>query len=317
MVPQAPLGAADYERMGGSVETLRIPIYWYECEPAPGEYDFSALDEEIGAAARHGIRVAPFVYGTPYWLASEPPLAPRTAAERADWAAFLGQLVDRYGPGGSFWRGAPRSEPIRRWQIWNEPNFLQFWRPRPEPRTYAKLLAASARAIRAGDPAAQVVLAGVAPVGAGMKTWVFLRKLYRVPGVKRDFDLAALHPYSANIPELDYQVERVRQVMEAAGDGGTPLLISEVGVASVGDHLSAFVLGPGGQAAYLRAAYSRLLALRHRWRIAGIDWFTWRDEASGDPYCSFCQGAGLLDPSGKPKPAWVAFRRAVATARVR
>jgi hypothetical protein len=317
VVPQASLSAAELSRMEGVVGTLRIPIYWFQCEPAPGEYDFAALDAQVGAAAEHGIRVQPFVYGTPTWLnrgGAHPPLGPRASAA---WAKFLRVLVDRYGSGGEFWRARARRAPIRLWQVWNEPNFVVFWKPKPDPAAYARLLRVSARAIRSADRRARVVLAGVAPVSAGIKTWVFLRRLFRRPGVRRDFDLAALHPYSTSLFELDYQVRKVRQAMAEAGLGRLPLLVSEIGVASWGDYPSVFVAGPGGQADFLATAYARLLEMRRRWRIAGVDWFTWRDQRQIDRFCSFCQGAGLIGLDGKPKPAWWAYRRAVKEAGVR
>jgi Beta-galactosidase len=105
VVPQATPTANDLTRLEGVVGTLRIPIYWSESEPAPGEFDFSALDALVGAAAEHGIRVQPFVFGTPAWLASEqarPPLDPRASAA---WAEFLTVLVKRYGTGGDSGRG--------------------------------------------------------------------------------------------------------------------------------------------------------------------------------------------------------------------
>lgn len=315
VVPQALPGEADFARMQGTVETLRMPIFWFECEPRHGEYDFAAVDEEIGRAAERGIRVLPFVYGTPSWVDGAQARAPLSRAALARWRGFLRVLVARYGPRGSFWRGRARREPIRRWQIWNEPNFRLYWAPRIEPAGYARLLRASAMTIRGADPGAKIVLAGIAPVGAGMKTWAFMRRLLRVPGVRRDFDFAALHPYSATIPELDYQLEKVRAAMVAGGAGRKPLIVTELGVASHGAYPSAFVEGEVGQASFLRAAYARLLRMRHRWRIAGAYWFTWRDEADSDPHCGFCQGAGLLRLDGTAKPAWFAYQRLVAAAR--
>lgn len=315
VVPQGPLGAADWGRMQGVVETLRIPVYWSECEPAPGVYDFGTVDAVVGAAARHGIRVQPFVYGSPAWLTPDRARPPSSTRARSAWAAFLRALVGRYGSRGEFWRGRPEREPILLWQVWNEPNFLLFWHPRPSPRAYARLLHVSAAAIRGADPRARIVLAGVAPVSAGIKTWIFLRRLFRVPGVRHDFDLVALHPYSATLSELEYQVRMVRGAMAGAGLAARQLLVSEVGVASQGEYPSAFVEGPDGQARFLRVAYARLLQMRHRWRIAGIDWFTWKDEAKPDPNCAFCQGAGLLDLDGRPKPAWWSLREIVTRLR--
>lgn len=314
---QQAVRAGDLARMQGVVGTLRVPVYWWQCEPAPGEYDFGALDAEIAAAADHGIRVQPVVYGTPPWLGAQQARPPLGARARSAWAKFLRVLVRRYGSGGEFWRGRLQRMPIRLWQVWNEPNFVVFWKPRPNPVAYAQLLRVSARAIRSTDHRAKIVLAGVAPVGAGMKTWVFLRRLFRLPGVRRDFDFVALHPYSATLPELDYQVRRVRRAMTGADLGGRPLLVTELGVASWGSYPSAFVEGPVGQADFLDAAYARLLQMRRRWHIAGVDWYTWRDQSLADPTCSFCQGAGLLDLDGRPKPAWWAYRRTVKAAGVR
>lgn len=317
IVPQARLSAADLERMKGSVETLRFPIYWSNCEPRKGEFDFSEVDTEIAEAAEHGIRVMPFVYGTPAWLNGDAAWPPLNRPALTAWKGFLRRLVARYGPRGSFWKGAANREPIRRWQIWNEPNFRLFWASRISPSGYAKLLGASTAAIRAADPGARIVLAGIAPVGAGMKTWVFMRRLLRVPRVRRHFDLAALHPYSANMSAMSYQLSRVRAAMAAGGAGRKPLIVSEIGVASDGFYPSAFVKGRIGQAEFLEDAFARLLTMRHRWRIAGVDWFTWKDQPNPDPHCSFCQGAGLFDIRSQPKPAWFAYRRLVARARLR
>ena len=61
----------------------------------------------------------------------------------------------------------------------------------------------------------------------------------------------------------------------------------------------------------LRGAFAALRAKRQVWRIAGIDWFTWRDQLAPDVHCGFCQGAGLFDLAGQAKPAWYAYKAAV------
>jgi hypothetical protein len=318
VVPQGEVRAGGFARMQGTVETLRVPVYWPQIEPVSGIYDFTRLDALAGGAADHGIELLPFVLATPPWLgpdAARPPL--RTARERKAWKRFLKALVSRYGSGGYFWRDRGRRVPIRRWQIWNEPNFRVFWHPRPAPRQYARLLALAANAIRGRDPGAEIVLAGVAPVGAGFLPWTFLRRLYRVPGVKRNFDVLALHPYSVRAGTMVAQIELARRAMVAAGDARTPILISELGVASRGDIPSAFVVGEIGQANYLRRTFELLLGGRRRWRIAGVDWYAWRDGTRPDPHCGFCQGAGLLRLDGSAKPAWWAYRQVARSVGVR
>jgi hypothetical protein len=315
VVPQALPGKGDFKRMEGSVETVRMPIFWFEVEPRKGEYDFDKVDREVEEAAATGIRVLPFVYGSPRWVERAQAVAPLAARPLAEWKGFLRVLVCRYGPHGSFWIGNSHRGSIHRWQIWNEPNFRLYWAPKIEPAGYAKLLHASATAIRGADPGAKIVLAGIAPVGYGMKTWIFMGRLLAVPGVLHDFDFAADHPYSANIPELDYQLEKVRAAMVAGGAGNKPLIVTEFGVASHGAYPSAFVEGEEGQARFLREAYTRLEAMRLRWRIAGVYWYTWQDEAEADPDCAFCQGAGLLRLNGTAKPAWFVYQRLATAAK--
>jgi hypothetical protein len=317
-VTPGDVDAGDLARMRGTVETLRFPVHWPQVEPLSGVYDFSRLDALVGAAADRGIEPLPFVVATPPWLGSDavrPPIW--TARARAAWKRFLRALVSRYGSDGTFWRGRERREPIRRWQIWNEPNFAIFWHPRPAPAQYAKLLRLAAEAIRGRDPRAKIVLAGVAPVGAGFLPWTYLRRLYRVPHVKQDFDLVALHPYAVRVGKMVAQIELARQAMIEAGDERTPVLVSELGVASRGDIPSAFVLGEPGQARFLRRAFEVLLERRRQWRIAGVDWYAWRDSTRPDPHCGFCQGAGLLRLDGSAKPAWWAYRQVARAPGVR
>ena len=315
IVPQGPLLKSDYDRMSGVVGTLRIPVSWSEIEPQAGEYRFAALDETVAGAAAAGVRVLPFVYSTPPWLSADPAHPPiGTPEARRAWSGLLHRLVRRYGPHGAFWQGGQARLPIRRWQIWNEPNYVLFWKPRPSPRGYALLLRISSRAVRAEDPRAQIVTAGVAPVEAGVTPWSFLRRMYRVPGVRRDFDLVGLHPYAPHVVWIAEEIQLVRRAMKDAGDGRKPLLLSEVGVASAGTYPNAFDKGLNGQASFLRRFYRLVLSRRRAWRLAGVDWFTWQDGPAADPHCVFCEFGGLFDVGGAPKPAWWAFRRVVARA---
>ena len=249
LLRRRPAGTA--ERGGiradeGAVETLRMPIYWFEGEP--GRANTTSLRPTRRSARRRR---------------GDPGAALRLREARLAGAQNQPPLDGRALPSGSASCGCCHSLraagklldradelPIRRWQIWNEPNFRLYWAPKIEPAGYAKLLRASATTIRTADPGAKIVLAGIAPVGAGMKTWVFMRRLLKVAGVRRDFDFAAIHPYSANVPELDYQLEKVRSAMVAGGAGIKPLIVTEVGVASWGSYPSAFVEGEDGQASF-------------------------------------------------------------------
>lgn len=314
VVPQGPLSGADYERIGAQGLGMRLVVRWAQLEPRPGEYDFAALDAQLGAAADHGIRVLPEIDASPAWLKPRPFMPPLGERGLSAWRRFLRVTVERYGPGGEFWQGRERRLPIRRWQVWNEPNFAVFWEPRPSAPAYAKLLHAGAAAIRGADPKAQIVAAAVAPIEHEPPPWEFLRQLYAVPGARADFDFVALHPYSPTVSVLAYQLDRTRQVMAAAGDRRKPLLVTEFGVASDGPYPNAMDRGVRGQARYLELAFERM-ARERRWHVAGAYWFAWQDGTVDDPYCVFCRDAGLFDAAGEPKPAWWALRRAIGGRR--
>jgi hypothetical protein len=299
--------------MARSALTLRIPFYWFQLEPRRGDYDFSSLDRAIGEATAARIRVLPFVTGSPAWMAKDASVPPLKGSRAGAWGELLRRLVGRYGPRGSFWVGRRVKRPIRRWQIWNEPNFRIFWR-RPSAKAYVKLLLRSERVIHRADPGAGVVTAGLAPVEGGLFPWEFLRRMYAVPQAKQAFDLVALHPYSTSLGALEYQLRAMRRVMARAGDGAKPLLVSEIGVASDGRFPNPFDKGRRGQARFLEGAYGLMLENRRRWRLDGAYWFTWKDGTRSDPYCVFCEFAGLFDAEGSPKPAWWALRRLAARA---
>ena len=72
-------------------------------------------------------------------------------ARPGDFAAFLTALVTRYGPNGSFWAEHPEvvTQPIRAWQIWNEPNLTRYWNVGAWAPPYVKLLKAAHAALQA------------------------------------------------------------------------------------------------------------------------------------------------------------------------
>ena len=89
----------------GGIESIRWPLGWAGVQPtAKGGYDWAGFDEVVAVAARQGLTVLPFFYGTPRWLArKETKLPIDSGRARKAWTAFLAAAVKRYGPGGEFW----------------------------------------------------------------------------------------------------------------------------------------------------------------------------------------------------------------------
>ncbi len=104
--------------------------------------NFASTDALILAAAQRGLGVLPVVHGTPAWAALNPgdPASPPKNPD--DFARLLTALVTRYGPNGSLWAEHPEvpRQPIRAWQIWNEPNLTRYWNRAPWAPSYVALL---------------------------------------------------------------------------------------------------------------------------------------------------------------------------------
>jgi hypothetical protein len=320
IAPQTGIGPQDTARMrGGGLETLRAPLNWATVQPtARGGFDWSSFDDLVATAAEGRLEVLPFLCSPPGWAVRPRTRLPIDSGRRRQaWAAFAGAAVERYGSRGTFWEEhAPGTKdplprlPIHAWQIWNEENFFYFTKP-ASPGRYARLLSISHRAIHRADPRASVVIGGLfgnpkQSPPAAMDAADFLDRLYRVPGVKADFDAVALHPYAADAAELRLLVDGVRRVMVRHGDRRAGLYLTEMGWGSQERSPVSFEVGLHGQAQQLRAAYGYLLGARRRLNLEQVVWFSWKDAPL---LCSFCDSVGLFRRGArfKPKPAWHAL----------
>ncbi|MGB7588138.1 MAG: hypothetical protein WBM00_05465, partial [Solirubrobacterales bacterium] len=270
--------------------------------------NWAEFDASVALAAEHQMRVFPYPWGTPSWVASQARDEPvRDRWARAAWASFLEVAAQRYGPGGAFWTENPELPylPIRSWEIWNEENIVTFGRADPE--RYARLIRISGRVLHGVDPGSKVILGGLfgrpLQVPPNVSSGNFLSRLYRTRHVKSFFDGVALHPYVADANALGGQVRNLRRVMRAHHDAGTPLYITELGWGS-DSFESRWERGLVGQAEELDDAFSMLIGHRWSWRIGGIWWFSWADAPGG---CQFCDSAGLLTENREAKPSWYRF----------
>ena len=323
--PQTMLTDRDAAYMkAGGIEVVRWPLSWGGVQPTHNApYDWGAMDQVVAVAARHGLRVLPFVYSSPRWIGKETRLPVDSGRARRAWAAFLGAAVRRYGPGGEFWReyspgviqyepAITRPLPIRKWQIWNEANFFYFAFP-VSPTRYARLLKISAPAIKAVDPGARIVLTGLfgeptARGRRGMPATKFMERLYRVPGIKSLFDGVALHPYAVDAETLEELVEGLRGVTVENKDR-VPLYITEMGWGSENNFKQvAFEQGIRGQVKQLKASYGYLMTNRARLNLKQVYWFSWKDLPES---CTFCDSVGLFRAGAgfRPKPSWHAVIR--------
>ena len=91
-------------------------------------------------------------------------------------------------------------QPIREWEIWNEPNSSNFWSPKPDPAAYAELIKRSAKTLDKADPKAQVMSGGMfaTPQSDGaIVSYDFIEQLYAQDGVDDAIDIVGVHPVRA------------------------------------------------------------------------------------------------------------------------
>jgi hypothetical protein len=146
----------------------RQDFTWKRIEKRPGEFDWEPYDRLVKLCREHGI----LLFGN---LAYAPDFHdPRALKGVEAYCAFAQAAARRYGG------------TIDCWQVWNEPNG-GFWRGSPEE--YARLLAASGKAIHEANPKARVL-------GLNMAFCDVLWAESILKLVPYDcFDIACFHPY--------------------------------------------------------------------------------------------------------------------------
>ena len=323
--------------IASGVESVRVLAGWSAMQPYASEADvptalraeftnvggvptnFSSLDQLVGMAASRRLTVLPDVEFAPAWDArpipagvdeSSPPTSP------GPFARFVAALATRYGTHGSFWNAHPNlpKVPIRMWQIWNEPIFTVYWSQQPFEPGYVQLLRATRPALRAADPGAKVVLAGLADF-----SWQYLATMYKLHA-RGLFDAVDVHPYTATPQGVITIIGKVRAVMNRNGDRNKPILAAEVSWTSSKGNVpptTSFGIETTEPAQATNVAQAvRLLAANHRrLGLSAFYYFTWiGDETMPQAHDDQFNFAGLLkffDGKGTfVKPVLAAFTKA-------
>ncbi|MEA2348927.1 MAG: polysaccharide biosynthesis protein PslG [Thermoleophilaceae bacterium] len=303
---------AEFSRIAvGGADLVRLPVKWGHVQPLPdGPYDWSEYDALIGDAATAGLPVLPVIVGSPRYARPGPAEEPTRAVDRRRFNAFVESLAARYGPGGAFWTEHPEipPRPVGAWQLWNEPNLSHYWAGSPNAREYVALVRNMRRVILKVQPDAKIVLAGMPEQHSARPASTFLAQMYRVKGFSGLFDVAAVHAYAKRGSGVATVVRRIRGVLDAAGDTGKPIWITELGWGSAGPVGDGRVTTPDGQAQRLSEAFTTLANGAATSKVQRVIWYSWRDPIFvPGGYDAFGLHTGLFDSAGVPKPAWSTF----------
>jgi hypothetical protein len=238
-------GARDADLVQGlGFGWLKEEFAWSAISGSPGGYDWFRTDGVVALAQQRKLKLLVRLDQAPFWsLADVGDAGKYTDVPPRDPAlmgVFCGALAARY------------AGRIAAYEIWNEPNLAREWGGKPpDPAAYVALLKACYTAIKAADPQAIVISAGLAPTitddpAVSMPDALFFQGLYAAGGAAY-FDMLGVHaPGYGNWPErspADCQadafwqssvwcfrhVEDIRALMVAAGDGDKQIAVTEMG----------------------------------------------------------------------------------------
>lgn len=281
-------------------DAVRLDLKWSEVQPENrNEYEWETYDSLVRLGNEYDFGLLPILdYSTEWASTARSGVSAEekmfTPPEPAEYAWFTYRAVERY------------RDEIPAWEIWNEPNHGNFWRPRPDPREYTELLKQSYLAAKYADPETTVVLGGL--TYGGQETYVpperFLRTVYRRGGGPY-FDALGSHPYTdpdEGPEELRERIEELRDVMVANDDGDTPIWLTEYGYPPVPATSDTY----GDQGAWLTESLDTALELDY---VESVFWYNLRDKGTDpeEPEDNY----GLLQRDWDTKPAYDAYEEYV------
>jgi polysaccharide biosynthesis protein PslG len=290
------------------VRWVRVDMPWSWVEPhgpklKNGHGDWGGIDPIVQAANRHGLKLIPILGFTPPWASDSGEL----------WSFPYSQ------PFEDFFAAALRRYPqIPAWELWNEPNFERFAKPRPDVAGFVEFLRAARRARDRVGSNAKLISGGLAP-GADIDIVPWVDEMALRGGLQL-IDGLGVHPYSVADPDDPrswmMQLEALHDRLADLGRPDLPIWLTEYGAPTVPvANGYAPALTEAQQADRLRTAFA--LATRYDW-IENLTWYEYRDSCThlqSDPECNF----GLVRSDLSHKPSWDALREVVAgaTAKLR
>ncbi len=171
---------------------------WRELEgTGKGLWSWDNADRLMDQIDAHNLKVIVRLGSQPEWAAPSVPLPEISPPDDLqDFYDYVFAVADRY-------KGR-----VEAYQIWNEPNLAREWGGQPpNPTEYTEMLAVAHEAIKAADPQAIVISAGMAPTtrndAEAMPDVFFIQGMYDA-GAVAYFDALGVHaPGYKSPPEAD------------------------------------------------------------------------------------------------------------------
>ena len=285
---------------GGFEDVVQV-FPWRDIEPTRDEWHWQQPDFAVRAANYYGLGLIVRLDHPPDWALEPVEGGGIPPIDLEAYASFMATVARRY-------RGQ-----VQAYIVWNEPNLSREWTGRPpDPTAYTALLCRAYAALKAADPGATVVSAGLAPTNGGdgaLDDRLFLQEMYEV-GAGACLDALGAHAYGFGHPPDDLRgahdglnlarLMDLREIMEAKGGSARPVWITELGWTTDGAGAHAWqTVSAEQQADYLAGAWRYI---RREWpwvRVATV----W-NLSQGLPSADEMAGYSLLAADGSPKPAY-------------
>lgn len=301
---------------------------------ADPRYKWASIDGQVRRAVSAGFTPYVMLYNAPKWAQDGKAPASAYAGDgawkpsAAEFGNFAHAAAVRYSGTYSDATSGGILPNVSTWQAWNEPNLPLFLAP-TSPELYRGLLNTMYDEVKAVQPKATIVTAGLAPVKSSTPAAFpkeFAQQLLCLTpsngwfdrdkscSAAAKFDILSLHPYSlrakptqragvegnmfvADTVDLA-QMLKAAQTNKSISAGGKDLWVTE---------FAWFTNPPSksvGDAPDL-AAKRTSIALFTMWK-AGVTHITWF--ALSDNSGAIVKGGGLFDSNGRAKPTYYAFR---------
>jgi hypothetical protein len=190
----------------GAIRLWDSGVNWARLNPAPGVFEWDALDRAVDNARNAGALEVQYVFGvTPQWAAASPAMSglygPGTSsppARMAYFTDFARAMAERY-------RGR-----ITSYEIWNEGSLKIFFGG--TAKQLADLTIQGSRAIKSVDPGAKVLSAS-STYGVFTRRPKFWKEYaLRLKNARWPIDAVTIHPYSKT---PDYLAKRASMITGA------------------------------------------------------------------------------------------------------
>ncbi len=262
---------------------IRMDFTWASVEKTKGVYEFESYDALTEGCEKRGIRILYILdYSNRLY---EPELSVRTEEGRRAFADFAEAAAKRFSGKGILW------------EIWNEPNISQFWKPQPDIENYCLLVSATASRVKSADPSGLLV----APATSGIP-FDWLEECFK-RGLLEWIDALTVHPYRSQPPETvikDY--EKLRTLIKRYAPEGKdiPIISGEWGYSLI--NWDKARLSEEQQAQYL----VRMFLVNLYQGVQVSIWYDWKDDGTDPDERE--HHFGTMSHDLNPKPAYLSAK---------